>query len=214
MSSESSVDSDHISRNVLASPACSEAFGRMFWAFPFYIDFNITVGRVSVDLLPDLVGWILVITALGKILELSARVADLQEIGFWMLFFSIFSFIEIDIRWFEDWLISPADLLSFVGTILRLLFIWWLGGLIMNMARVAGDDSIYAKADFRRTLNVVLAFSTVFMMLLVQLVPATAILLLIGLLPFSVIVFALLMGLMSGAKEMCRRFAASAIDGQ
>ena len=212
MSSESGTDIDYINRDVLASPACADAFGRMFWAFVFFLDFKFGVNDISVDLLPDFVGWILIVTALGKLLELSPRVGGMKKLAGWLLFISIFSVIEIKFRAFESWQ-SPFLVFGLVLMGLRLLFIWRLCALIMDMAKDVGDRSIYAKAEFRRLLYLLLVLATAMVTLSALLIRELAILVLF-VLPPTILVFFLLMGLMLGTKEMCQHFAASAIDGQ
>lgn len=206
------IDSD-MRRDMLGSEQCVSAFGRMFWAFLFFLDVRIGMDNVHVDILPDFIGWILIASALTSIMGLSGRVARIRTLAYWLIFLSLFDLVEIRIPLghagaIKTW-ITPTFPIGFIAAVLDIVLIWKLCGLIMGMADVAGDSVTSGKADFRRKLYLVfvVSFSAAIAICFIA-PPFIPVALIVGL-PVAIIVFCLMMGLMKATQNMCRNFRTS-----
>lgn len=193
---------------IIRTQRCAAAFQSMFWAFVFFLDFRLGVNNVHVDVLPDLIGWFMIASALTSILDLSRVVPTLRTLSYWLLFLSLFDVIEIRIPMTQSgnvttW-ISPTFFLSTISTILDILLIWKLCGLIMAMAATVDGATIWRRADFRRKLYVSCAVLLSIAVLISFAVPPFVLVAVVVGLPVSIIVFCLMMGLMSGTARMCR----------
>jgi len=86
-----------LNRDMIHSERCIRAFERLFWAFLFFFDFRLGINNVHVDIIPDFIGWILIASALGWILELHSEIKELRTLSHWLIFLSMFDLIEIRI---------------------------------------------------------------------------------------------------------------------
>lgn len=193
---------------IIRTERCAAAFQRMFWAFLFFLDFRLGINSVHVDALPDLIGWLIIASALTTIPDLSPVVPTLRTLSYWLLFLSLFDVIEIRIPMTQSgnvtaW-ISPTFFPGIISTVLDILLIWKLCGLIMAMAAAVDSTTICQRADFRRKLYVSFAVLFTIAVLISFAVPPLAFVAAIVGLPITIIVFCLMMGLMNGTANMCR----------
>jgi hypothetical protein len=199
-----------INHDMIRTERCARAFGSMFWGFLFLFDFRIGTGGVQVDLLPDFIGWILIASALENIRDLSPRVGGIRTLAQWLIFFSLFSLVEIKKKGHSGFTVSANMSINLtspfrlIGSILAVLVIWKLCGLIMEMAEAVGDTLIRDRAEFRRMLYLIFIVSLPVVFGLVLLDKSLALFVLAIEIPFALIVFCLLMGLMKGTENMCR----------
>jgi len=200
-----------INEDVMSSEQCASAFGRIFWAFLFFLDFRVGFNNMHVDILPDFIGWIMIATALTAIIDLSPRVAGIRTLANWLIFLSLFDLVQIRIPLshsgtFTTW-ITPTFPVGIIATILAIILIWNLCGLIIDMANVAADPTIGGRADFRRKLYVALLVLGTIAAGISLIVPPFVLLAVVVVLPMAIIVFCLMMGLMKGTENMCRSFS-------
>ncbi len=194
------------------SEPCIRAFERMFWAFLFFIDFRIGVNNVHVDVLPDLVGWILMASALSWILELHSDIKGIRTLTYWLIFLSIFDFVEIrtPVRGFSYSIPSALRfLLQIITVILDIIVIWRLCGVIIDMAKAVDNALMKQRADFRRKLYVGFIIGVFVAVGICFIFPPFALITAIVGLPLAIVVFCLMMGLMKGTTNMCRGAAAA-----
>ena len=202
-----------INQDVIPTERCASAFGRMFWAFLFFLDFRIGINNVHVDILPDFIGWIMIGSALATILDLSPRVVGIRTLASWLVFLSLFDLVEIRIPLsrsgaFTTWT-TPTFPIGIIAAVLGILLIWKLCGLIIDMARIAGDTAISSRAAFRRKLYVALVVVLTITVAISFVAPPFILVAIVLGLPLAVIVFCLMMGLMRGTENMCRGFRIS-----
>ncbi len=60
-----------IDQDVIPTERCADAFSRIFWAIFFLLDIRLGIGNVHIDILPDVIGWIMIASAFKTILDLS-----------------------------------------------------------------------------------------------------------------------------------------------
>ena len=193
---------------IIRTERCAAAFQWMFRAFVFFLDFCLSVNNVHVDLLPDLIGWLMIASALTTIPDLSRVVPTLRTLSYWLLFLSLFDVIEIRIPMMQTgnvttWM-SPAFFLGIISMILDILLIWKLCGLIMAMAAAVDSTTIWQRADFLRKLYVSFAALLSIAVLISFAVPPFVFIAVVVGLPVALIVMCLMMGLMIGTANMCR----------
>jgi len=181
----------------------------MFWAFLFLFDFRIGLNGVKVDILPDFVAWILIASAIGWILDVHSDTKTVRTISLWLVFLSIFDFVEVEIP-FEQigrhpFVVIVMIPLGIITLILTLVAVWLICGIIIDMAQATGNSLIRQQAELRR--KVYLGFAIAVYMVVWMcfynrelIIPAV----LIGL-PLAIVILCLMMGLMKSAAEMCRR---------
>ncbi|MHC4621663.1 MAG: hypothetical protein ACYTEQ_28305 [Planctomycetota bacterium] len=198
-----------LNKDMIHSEGCARAFGRMFWAFLFFFDFRLGSSGVLVDVIPDFIGWILMASALGWILGLHTEIPKIRTLTYWMIFLSIFDLVDIQIpinrvRQIPCWT-APVLFLGLITLVLKLIVIWRLCGVIVDMAAAVNEPLIRERADFRRKLY--LGFSILFLAVsrICIFFPPLAIPLFVVGLPFSIAVICLMMGLMKGTANMCRQ---------
>ncbi len=189
-------------------PDCARAFHRIFWAFLFFIDFRIGINNVHVDILPDFIGWILMASALGWIIDVNPRVRGLRTLSFWLVVLSIFGLVEVrkplqQVKNLTVW-VMPTFLISVVAGILAIIFIWRLCGVIMDLASALDNTTIRNRADFRRKLYLGIIIAIWVVGGIIYVFPPFIIAAFIIGLPASILVFCLMMGLMKGTENMCR----------
>lgn len=198
-----------IDEDVIRSESCARAFGHMFWAFIFFFDLRLTVDNLSIDILPDFIGWTMMATALTWILDLSPRVRGLRGLAILLAILALFDFIQLRAPAHRSpgvpIYISPVSPVLFLLFILDIVFFWKLCGLIMDMATIVESRIIRERAEFRRRLYVGYAVLLVSGTLTAFLVRSSTIFLILVTVPLAIVLFVLMMGLMAGTKRMCRQ---------
>jgi len=177
----------------------------MFWAFLFFLDFRIGINKVHIDVLPDFIGWILMATALGWILELHSEIKLIRTLSLVSIFLSIFDLIEIKKKVSGvSYDISGFFLIGIALTILSIIVIWKLCGVIMDMAEAVGNQLIRERADFRRKLYLAFIIAITAAIGICFVVPPLILIFAIGGLIAAIVIFCLLMGLMKATANMCQ----------
>ena len=198
---------NHINARVIPTSRCADAFGAMFWAFLFFLDFGIGFNGVTLDILPDIVGWLLMLSALNAIPDLSPDVRPLRTLALWLAVLSLFSLIQIKgaSGTGVTGLTIVYTLHHLFTTILDLVYIWMLCGLIMGMGLACRRAALAERADFRRKLYAILLLFFLVLPGILTIINDRALLMaaaMVGLLIY-VILFCLMMGLMKATQEMC-----------
>lgn len=206
-----------LDREMIHSGTCADAFARMFWAFPFFIDFRIGFNDMHIDVLPDLIGWIIMATAIGWILKLHPDVKTIRTLTFWLIFLSIFDIIEFrkQVKGFSiNISITPFTIIKTIAEILAIIVIWKLCGVIMDIAIQVNNTLIARRADFRRKLYIGFIIAAIASAGIILIMPHFIFIMLIVGLPLAIIVLCLLMGLMKGTATMCRAGANVIMDSE
>ncbi len=198
---------NHINAHVISTNRCADAFGTMFWAFLFFLDFRISFNGVTLDILPDVVGWLLMLSALKAIPDLSPDVRPLRTLALWLAVLSLFSLIQIKGASGNGvtGLTIVYSLYNLATTILDLIYIWMLCGLIMRMGLAYRCEALAERADFRGKLWAILQLAFWVLPWILMIINDRALVIaatMVGLL-ISVIVFCLMMGLMKATQELC-----------
>ena len=189
--------------DLIKTRTCADAFGQIFFAFIFFLDLRVGGVRVRVDLLPDVIGWIMVASALGRIFDLHTEIPKLRTLAFILVFLSLFDLVQFRIRLSSHVFIQSTFPFKAIVTALDVLFFWRLCGVIMDMAAAVRNALIYERADMRRILYVVALIAAFILVgISVAFPPFATIALLVGI-PLSLIAFFLMMGLMHGVRNMC-----------
>ena len=197
-----------LDREMIHSRACVGAFERMFWAFLFFVDFRVGFNNVHIDILPDIIGWILMATALDRILRLHSDVNGIRILAYLLIFLSIFDLIELRKQtpgYSVNIYITPLAIIRLIAAIITIIVIWRLCGIIIDMATAVDNMLIKQRADFRRKLYVgfiIAAFVAVGISFVLP--PFVIIAVIIGL-PVAIVILCLMMGLMKGTAKMCRQ---------
>jgi len=197
-----------LDREMIRSQDCIRAFERMFWAFLFFVDFRIGINNVHVDILPDFIGWILMATALGWILQLHSDIKGIRTLTFCLIFLSIFDLIELRKQptgFSVNISITPLVVIGMIAGILAIIVIWKLCGVIIDMATAVDNLLIKQRADFRRKFYIGFIIAIFVAIGISVIVPAFIFITVIVGLPLAIVVFCLLMGLMKGTAKMCRQ---------
>ncbi|MEM8964576.1 MAG: hypothetical protein AAGD38_24025, partial [Acidobacteriota bacterium] len=143
--------------------AISRPFMLMFWAM-FWIVIDIRFGGsaewggsgLNIDLLPDVVGWVMMVSALEKLDKLdlpTAPIKPLRTLALWLLVLSIFGWVQLEFTVatapaaFFLPLLYPVNLIE---TIAHVFFFWKLAGLVIEIAERLDDEKLKEQADFRR----------------------------------------------------------------
>jgi hypothetical protein len=198
-----------LDQDMIHSEPCIRAFERIFWAFLFFFDFRLGVNNVHVDIIPDFIGWILMASALGWILELHSEIKGIRTLSHWLILLSIFDLIEIRMPANRAGQIScwtaPMFLIGILTLILSLIAIWRLCGVIVDMAAEVGSTLIRERADFRRRLYVGFTIAVYVAAGICYVLPPLVFPLVFVALPLAIIIICLMMGLMKATANMCRQ---------
>jgi hypothetical protein len=193
---------------MIHSDLCIRAFERMFWPFLFFIDFRIGMNNIHIDILPDFIGWILIVIALGWIIKLHSDIKFIRSLAYWLVFLSIFDLVEIQIPLKKagsfTYSISPLFFVGIISAVLTIIVIWKLCGVIMEMADAVNNTIIRDQAEFRRKLYIFFTIFILFFALISFIIPPLILIAVVVGLPLAIVVFCLLMGLMRGTANMCR----------
>jgi hypothetical protein len=194
-----------LDRDMIHSEPCVRAFSRMFWVFLFFLDFRIGINNVHVDVLPDFIGWIMMATALGWILGLHSDIKGIRTLSLVLIFLSIFDLIEIKKKVSGiSYDISMFFPIGIALAILSIIVIWKLCGVIMDMAEAVGNQLIREQADFRRKLYLAFMIAITVAIGICFVVPPLILIVVVGGLIATIVVFCLLMGLMKATANMCQ----------
>ncbi|MFA6240802.1 MAG: hypothetical protein WC655_07730 [Candidatus Hydrogenedentales bacterium] len=198
---------NHISARVISTNRCADAFGAMFWAFLFFLDFGIGFNGVTLDILPDIVGWLLMLSALKAIPDLSPDVRPLRTLALWLAVLSLFSLIQI--KGASGTGVTGLTIvytLHYLFTaILELIYIWMLCGLIMGMGLAYRCAALAERADFRRKFYAILQLSFLVLPGILMIINDRALVIATAIVGFLIyaILFCLMMGLMKATQKMC-----------
>lgn len=193
----------------IPSETCARAFDKLFWSFLFLFDLNIGVNEVKVDVLPDLIGWILMHSALGSIASLHSDIPTIRLNVRMLLILSVLDLVSFPIHFDEyNVIIVPVSIaIGLVQLVLTIMVVWKVCGLVIDIATFSRDTALADQADFRRkfyiggAIFVAAAIGAAFLEKSLIL-PA----LFIGF-PWMMIAIGLLMGLMAKTARLCRRGA-------
>ena len=203
-----------INPDAIRTNRCAVAFQRISWACLFLIDIRIGINDVyhndiHLDLLPDFIGWLMIVSALKKILDLSSVIRRLQQLTYWVLFFSLFDVFEFRIliaqtgnvtRW-----ISATFFITIISMILEIIIIWKLCELIKAMATTVHNNTIRQQAMLCRKLYLsayLVAGLMTAMILFAE--PSLVFATFLILLPLVIFIFYRVVKLLNGTATMCR----------
>jgi len=135
-----------------ASPACARAFRWIMWGLLFFMVITRKVGPVHVDLLPDFVGWILIVHGLNMMSGIHPLVPGTRKLAVITGILSLFGLVTIiiPVKWGALTSVSPAAPILVIGAVLELVFIWRLGAIVMDLASETSKTGMAGEADFRR----------------------------------------------------------------
>jgi hypothetical protein len=176
-------------------------FRRIFWGLLFTVfDFHIN----GFDLLPDVVGFLLIALGLGLLAPQSLRFHTARIMA-WFLFVlwfaSLFSLVEGANEGgpFGGWFYFGV-----VRDVIDVTMVWQLCGGIIELARERGHEDLALRANTRRALYLALTLAAYFLSFAVLPGnPEFAVVAVIGLLVFAIVVMILLMALMlRAAREL------------
>ncbi|GIP38664.1 hypothetical protein J31TS4_19440 [Paenibacillus sp. J31TS4] len=173
------------------------AFRSLFWGFLFLFDFKIN----GFDILPDLIGYILFLSGLSRLAERHPLFAKAKPLAVVLLVLSVFKLIPYQLEVGAGFAMSGGVLLvillGLINTALVLFFVYCLCGGVAALAEEAGQEELARTARFRWNLYLVMAIGV----FVATLIPPLGILLVIPLFLYSIVVLALLMGLMQQAER-------------
>lgn len=198
-----------INESAMREPRCADAFGLLFWSYLFFIDLHLTIDKFQVDFLPDCIGWLMIISALGAIRDVASAIDGIRKLAIAGLVCSLFLVVSVVPETTHDepfgftfqWTGLPASVMG----IISLVYTWKLCGVIMEMAHAGGNPGLASKASFRRILNVSLLFLGALLFPVAYLAPGLAVALLAVGAVLAITTFFLLMGLMRRTAHFCRR---------
>ena len=180
----------------------------MFWAFLWFFDFRIGVNNVHIDVLPDIIGWLLIGSALGWIVDVHPSIRGIRTLAYVLGFLALFDVVEVRLP-LESWgsiktWYSPTFPVGILATVLDVVLIWKLCGVIMDMAVFCGNPVIRDRAWSRRQMY--LAFEVVVWLAvgLIFAAPHLGLIVILAGIPVALIIFCLMMGLMKGTGNMWR----------
>ena len=179
----------------------AKAFAYFFWGWVFILDFNINIEKVmSIDILPDIVGYILFAVAASKLSKLHSDVPMIQKISQILIVFGI---LDLALTPIANKLVYLIYLVGLAGTALFTLMQWKLCGAIADLARQTKHPKTEAAALFRRKFY--LGYVILVYLLLTSSItmPAASVISFVIGFPLAVIAICLLMGLMKQAERIC-----------
>lgn len=157
-----------INREILASAKCADTFSMIYWSVLFVsLDAHIPLGRnLTISLVPDLFGWLIVAFALFRIAELSPRLANMRKLTAWLIGLSLFQIVQSEttlknlgglILWIHPvpfigvW---GAVLFTIVWQILTAILVCQFCSLIVDMAIVAQEGKLQRKATLYKKIYI------------------------------------------------------------
>jgi hypothetical protein len=171
-------------------------FGSIFWGFIFFFDFNIG----NFDILPDIIGYILIFSGLGRLQNLSGRFVTARKVALPLLLLSVFDIYKVNIP-LNNLSMNPTTLFFLlVGATTTILNILLVYNICMGIEEKANELSLWELAGKARSRwQLYLAFQLVFLLSLVFVILIP--LLFIPLFIFSIVTYVLILGLMKNAER-------------
>ncbi len=147
-----------IDHELIRSERCASAFGHMFWACPFFLDWHIAFGSSNLDVLPDFIGWLIIALALGSIPGVSPRVSRVRTLALGLVGMSLLYVFE-GLRNTEEQSPHAMDWFLSIVPIMGLITIWLLCGLIVAMAGAVGDQGLRSQAKRLRIIYLLIGLA-------------------------------------------------------
>lgn len=208
-----------INRDVLASAQCADAFRQIRWSLLFFC-FNIHIGvdGLRINLIPSILGWIMVSSALSAIANLSPKLLSIKKLTSWLTVLSLSEIVQErpvigTFRGIDLW-VNHIPVIGILGSvpisigsyILTTMLIWKLCELIEEIATVGRDNKVKNQASqYKRTYVVATLLGATVMALTAALLPPP--LVFVMLLAYIVAAVALTIRLLISTEQMCRRYA-------
>jgi len=143
-------------KTVQAEPSeAQHAFKSAMWAFLFFFALPISFrsGAVQVDALPDLVGWLILVCALRTLGPVHPAAQKARKLAVVAGILSVFGFVTLNIPIECSGRVQPMPLvlpLLLVVAVIEVVFVWRLGGMVMDLASEADAGRIGKLADAAR----------------------------------------------------------------
>lgn len=165
-------------------------FMNIFWGLLFFFDIRIN----NFDILPDIIGFILIIVGLNKLKELNENFKKSYNIAIPLMIMSILYFIPIRPSGF-------TILISIVGLILRILLIYNICLGISELANMSENKLLSEKAMKRYNAYLIIQIIAIIAMIIALVAPILMLFMFIPLFIALLVIFIQLMGLMKQAEE-------------
>lgn len=162
-------------------------FINIFWGLLFFFDFRIN----NFDILPDVIGFILIFAGLNKLKELNENFKKAYNITIPLMIISLIYFIPTEPNGF-------MILINIIGIVLRILLIYYICFGISELSNMSENLSLSEKAMKRyKAYLIIQIISTIG----IYLVPFLMVFMFIPLFIGYIVIIILLMGLMKQAEE-------------
>ncbi len=183
--------------------ACRTGFRQWFWSFPFWFDLRFQ----GIDVLPDPIGFILVVRGAASFGRFHKRLENIMAIGLILAAVSVLDvydparqdIVSTDVGWL-------GAAIGIVMALLQSLLVWWMCEVVADFARRVHAPETVHSAEQRRLLF--LAWQAAVAVVLAVGLVATDVpagtALILALFFASVAVLGLLMELMMQTRQLCR----------
>lgn len=134
-------------------------YKKIFWGIIFLFDFRIG----GFDILPDIIGYILIVVGLAAIISRSSHYVTARSVAVPMIFISILDIYQRPVESGFMQVYEPGILMILVGLVSSVLTIVMIHGICFGISEEAaamGLDDLSSKAQSRWTLYLVLAVIT------------------------------------------------------
>lgn len=209
-----------INRDVLASAQCANAFRQIRWSLLFFL-LNVRVGidGLRINLIPDVLGWLVISAALSAIANLSPRLVSIKRLASLLAILSLSEIVQErtiigEFRGLDLWIdhipfigIWGSVPISIVSYVLTTMLIWKLCGLIEEMAVTAENSKVENQAAQYKSIYVVATLlSITTTALALALLPASLVFIMLFIYVGAALFLTL--RLLISTEKMCRRYAA------
>lgn len=171
-------------------------FKRIFWGFIFLFDLRFN----NFDILPDFIGYILIVSGLGLLLDLNPRFEAARKFALPLIFLSLFDIYQVNIP-LNYFSLQPATALIFVlgliSAVLNLLLVYNLCTGIAERAGELGKTELESTARSRWNMYLFMHICLWLAVFLAYIAPPVILAIII----FSLIVYGLMLGLMTMAER-------------
>ncbi len=175
----------------------TSGFGKLFWGFLFImIDFRIQ----GVDILPDIVGFILFAVGFSALAEYSGFFKKAGKFNVFMIIVSVFYVYEQPAQGGGIHINPLGFLVGMVSLVLTLVVVYHLFEGIKEMVQTQEKMDLFNEAGTRWSQFLFLQLAAILMFILIF-IPPLAILFIIILLVVSIIITVKIMGFMSRCGE-------------
>lgn len=173
-------------------------FNKLFWGLLFMFDFRIN----RIDILPDFIGYILILSGLNILQEESEYFQSAKKYAILLIFLSLPSIWgwQIDDA-FRGGLFAFVFFVGIVVTVLYIVLINYICKGISEMALRKENYTLDESANKRWSYFLVVEIASLILLILSILVPQIALFIAIPLLIASLVILILLMNLMKMAQE-------------